>query len=78
MPSAKEGRYQAYKLLKELDSQISGTMNQIAYGRMSGVDWEETCRSHRIAFEERIRFADLQTFADVVGPDEGTEKGSHR
>ncbi len=61
MPSAKEGRYQAYKLLRELDAQIAATMNQVAYGRMSGVDWEKTCKAHRIAFDEWIKFADLQT-----------------
>ncbi|MBS9761828.1 hypothetical protein [Pseudomonas mosselii] len=65
MPSAKEGRYQAYKLLRELDAQIAVTMNQVAYGRMSRVDWEKTCKAHRIAFDEWIKFADLQTCEEI-------------
>lgn len=60
MPSAMEGRYKAYELLKELDSQIAATMSQVAYGRMSRIEWVRTCKAHRIAFEEWIRFADLQ------------------
>lgn len=75
MPRAKEGRYQAYKLLRELDTQIAATMNQIAYGRMSGVDWERTCKAHRIAFDEWMTFADLQARA-VDEPDEKGPDGS--
>ncbi|MFJ9993367.1 hypothetical protein ACIQSO_21855 [Pseudomonas putida] len=60
MPSAMEGRYKAYELLKELDSQISTTMSQVAYGRMSRIEWVQTCKAHRTAFDEWIRFADLQ------------------
>jgi hypothetical protein len=68
MPDAREGRYQAYALLKELNVQISATMNQIAYGRMSGIEWEKTCRSHRIAFEEWMTFAGLQADKEIESP----------
>lgn len=68
MSDARDGRYQAYALLKELDAQISATMNQIAYGRMSGIEWEKTCRSHRIAFEEWMVFAGLQADEEIKSP----------
>lgn len=60
MPRKEDGRYEAYKLLRELDTQISATMNQIAYGHMSGMDWEKICKAHRIAFDEWMVFADGQ------------------
>lgn len=75
MPDAREGRYQAYALLNELNVQISATMNQIAYGRMSGIDWEKTCRSHRLAFEEWMKFADRQA-GEISDPREDDPNGS--
>ena len=75
MPDAREGRYQAYALLNELNVQISATMNQIAYGRMSGIEWEKTCRSHRLAFEEWMKFADRQA-GEISDPREDDPKGS--
>ncbi|MEN5236656.1 MULTISPECIES: hypothetical protein [Pseudomonas] len=75
MPDAREGRYQAYALLNELNVQISATMNQIAYGRMSGIEWEKTCRSHRLAFEEWMKFADRQA-GEISDPREDDPNGS--
>jgi hypothetical protein len=57
MPDS-EKRYRAYKLLRELDSLTSDTMNQVAYGRLGGLDWKATCDAHRAAFEQWIEFAE--------------------
>ncbi|WDY57190.1 hypothetical protein [Pseudomonas sp. PSKL.D1] len=73
MPSKKDGRYEAYKLLRELDTQISATMNQIAYGHMSGIEWEEICKAHRIAFDEWMAFADGQVESERSDASEGLE-----
>lgn len=70
MPNAKESHYQAYLLLRELDAQIAATMNQIAYGRMNGIEWEKTCKAHRIAFDEWIKFADIRA---AEGKDSASE-----
>ncbi|UVK80777.1 hypothetical protein LOY46_14390 [Pseudomonas sichuanensis] len=75
MPDAREGRYQAYALLNELNVQISATMNQIAYGRMSVIEWEKTCRSHRLAFDKWMKFADRQA-GEISVPREDDPNGS--
>lgn len=54
----RERRYRAYKLLRELDSLISTTMNQVAYGRLGGPDWQAMCEAHRAAFKQWIEFAE--------------------
>ena len=62
-----ERRYRAYKLLRELDSLTSTTMNQVAYGRLGGQEWRAACAAHRAAFEQLIEFAESleqQTEAD--------------
>lgn len=56
--SHSEDRYRAYKLLRELDSLTSSTMNQVAYGRLGGAEWDQMCRFHRKVFEEWILFAE--------------------
>ncbi|MCT8166872.1 MULTISPECIES: hypothetical protein [unclassified Pseudomonas] len=53
-----EKRYRAYKLLRELDSLTSTTMNQVAYGRLGGPAWQAACEAHRAAFNAWIEFAD--------------------
>ncbi|MDP9666279.1 UNVERIFIED_ORG: hypothetical protein J2W16_004035 [Pseudomonas cremoricolorata] len=53
-----EDRYRAYRLLMELDALNSSTMNQVAYGRLGGAEWDQMCNSHRKAFEEWIAFAE--------------------
>ncbi|WP_156675987.1 hypothetical protein [Pseudomonas sp. Leaf58] len=56
-----EKRYRAYKLLRELDSLTSTIMNQVAYGRLGGPEWEAACDAHRAAFSAWIEFADSLT-----------------
>lgn len=57
MPES-EKRYRAYKLLRELDSLTSETMNQVAYGRLGGPEWQAMCDAHRLAFAQWIEFAE--------------------
>ncbi|WP_414155984.1 hypothetical protein [Pseudomonas sp. BNK-44-a] len=54
----RESRYRAYKLLRELDSLTSSTMNQVAYGRLGGPSWQAMCEAHRAAFNQWIEFAE--------------------
>ncbi|MEJ5863543.1 hypothetical protein [Pseudomonas farsensis] len=61
-----EKRYRAYKLLRELDSLTSSTMNQVAYGHFGGSEWVEACVAHRAAFHEWIMFA--ESLSDEVAP----------
>lgn len=60
MPDS-ENRYRAYRLLRELDSLTSDTMNQVAYGRLGGPEWQAACAAHRAAFEQWISFAESLT-----------------
>jgi hypothetical protein len=56
-----EKRYRAYKLLRELDALTSTTMNQVAYGRLGGPEWQAACDAHRAAFNAWMEFADSLT-----------------
>lgn len=62
-----EKRYCAYKLLRELDSLTSTTMNQVAYGRLGGAEWQAACDAHRAAFNAWIEFADSLTEEAIEG-----------
>ncbi|MBS3185321.1 hypothetical protein ACLPJF_18680 [Pseudomonas vlassakiae] len=67
----RERRYRAYTLLRELDSLVSSTMNQVAYGRLGGPDWQAMCEAHRSAFKQWIEFAESLPSASEAG--EGRE-----
>ncbi len=62
-----EKRYRAYKLLRELDSLTSSTMNQVAYGRLGGPAWKAACEAHRAAFEQWITYAESLNVPDEPG-----------
>ncbi len=53
-----EQRYKAYKLLRDLDSLTSLTMNQVAYGRLGGPEWKATIDAQRAAFEQWVLYAE--------------------
>ena len=55
-----ERQFQAYQALKDLSDVAADTMKQIAYDRFDEIDWGETCRVHRAAFEKWISYAETQ------------------
>jgi len=66
-----ERRYQAYQLLRELDSMTSTMMNQVAYGHVDGEEWRELCNAHRQAFEDWMCFAETLLKAGDRAVDDG-------
>lgn len=67
----KERRYQAYQLLRELDSVTSTMMNQVAYGHVGGEEWRDLYDAHRQAFEAWMCFAETLLKADDRAVDDG-------
>ena len=56
MPNS-DKRYRAYQLLRELDATTSSIMNQVAYSRIGGPQWEEALNAQRKAFEDWTVYA---------------------
>ena len=53
----REKQFRAYELLRELDMQTTATMSQVAYGHISGAEWDYVCSQHRKGFEHWMAFA---------------------
>ena len=53
----REKQFRAYELLRKLDMQTAATMSQVAYGHISGAEWDYVCGQHRKAFEDWMAFA---------------------
>ncbi|MFG0630118.1 hypothetical protein [Pseudomonas sp. xss_2] len=60
----REKQFRAYELLRKLDAQTATAMSQIAYGHISGAEWDYICGQHRKAFEDWMIFA-----ATIGGPE---------
>ena len=58
-----DDRYRAYQLLRELDAATSSIMNQVAYSRLGGPQWDEALIVQRMAFEGWAAYA-----STLVGP----------
>lgn len=56
MPNS-DKRYRAYQLLRELDATTSSLMNQVAYSRIGGPQWDEALIAQRKAFEDWATYA---------------------
>ncbi|MEN5038213.1 hypothetical protein [Pseudomonas sp. TWI929] len=56
MPNS-DKRYRAYQLLRELDAATSSIMNQVAYSRIGGPQWDEALIAQRKAFEDWTTYA---------------------
>lgn len=56
MPDSDQ-RYRAYHLLRELDAATSSIMNQVAYSRIGGPQWDEALIAQRKAFENWTAYA---------------------
>lgn len=56
MPNNDE-RYRAYQLLRELDAATSSIMNQVAYSRIGGPQWDEALIAQSKAFEDWTTYA---------------------
>lgn len=56
MPNS-DKRYRAYQLLRDLDAATSSLMNQVAYSRIGGPQWDEALIAQRKAFEDWKTYA---------------------
>ncbi|WAB96234.1 hypothetical protein OSW16_16885 [Pseudomonas putida] len=63
-----ERQYHAYQALKRLSELTADTMTKIAYGQIDSIDWYDTCRSHREAFDHWMEFADAQNRRVLEAP----------
>lgn len=64
--SKREIRFRAYELLRQLDLQTAAAMSQVAYGHLSGAEWDGLCIEHRKAFEDWMTFAAKMSVADDI------------